>query len=51
MTRISDVMKEDHRAMRDDYMKIVEAPDDDTKTRWADQVKLQMLKDGRIRAC
>nr|KAK2737366.1 hypothetical protein FQN57_007544 [Myotisia sp. PD_48] len=33
-SRISDTMKADHRELRDNYMKILEAQDDDSKTAW-----------------
>ena len=38
MASISDVMKRDHQTIRNIYQNIVQAQDEDTAARWANQV-------------
>ncbi|KAL1952803.1 hypothetical protein VTO42DRAFT_4230 [Malbranchea cinnamomea] len=44
MAGISDVMKRDHRNIRDTYQRIIEAQDEDTATRWANQLTWELAR-------
>jgi hemerythrin superfamily protein len=44
MAGISDVIKRDHREIKEYYQNIVDANDDDTKTRWQNQFVWELAR-------
>lgn len=44
MSTISDVIKDDHRELEEYYQKIIDATDDDTKTRYQNQFTWELAR-------